>query len=51
MASNYGKLTQGSILNNIKVKEFPDVKFLGVVITARCDIANHKINKYYYLLY
>ena len=50
MASNYGKLTQGSILNNIKVKEFPDVKFFGVVITARCDIANHKINKYYYLL-
>ncbi|MDE7167721.1 MAG: hypothetical protein K2O28_02600 [Clostridia bacterium] len=45
----YGKLTQGSIINSVKIDKYPDYQFYGVVITARCDIANCKVSKFYYL--
>lgn len=46
----YGKLTQGSIINNLRILKYPDDPFYGVIITARCDIANCKVSRFYYLL-
>ena len=46
----YGKFTQGTILHGIRSERFPDVSCSGVIITARCDIAQCKTTKFYYLL-
>lgn len=46
---DYGRITQGSILNNVRVAQFPGVSFLGIIVTARCDIANCKVPKFHYL--
>lgn len=42
-------LTQGSIVTSVRTKKYDDCKCYGVVISARCDIANKKIEKIYYL--
>lgn len=38
-----GYLTQGSIINGLRSNVYHNCKTLGVVISARCDIANEKI--------
>lgn len=39
------KYTQGTIIQFIRSKKYPGIKCYGVVITARCDIANNKISQ------
>lgn len=36
------KITQGSILNNIRSIRYPDTKCFGIIISARCDLAQDK---------
>ena len=42
-------LTQGSIVTAIRSNKYHDFPCYGVIISARCDIANKKIEKIYYL--
>ena len=44
------KVDQGSIYYGFRSEKYPDIKCYAVVISARCDIAQHKIKKYYYLI-
>lgn len=41
------EITQGSIINGIRSEKYPNISCLGIVISARCDLANCKINKAY----
>lgn len=41
--------TQGTIISSIRSKKYFDCYCYGVVISARCDIANDKITKIYYV--
>lgn len=41
--------TQGSIIANIRSLRYPNIKCKGIVISARCDLAQHKI-KYFHCL-
>lgn len=43
------KLSQGSIFNYAYNEDYIDDEILGLVITARCDIANSKAERYSYL--
>lgn len=42
-------ITQGSIFNNARNEDFGDKEDLGLLISARCDLANNKASKYSYL--
>lgn len=42
-------LNQGSICYGFRSTKYPDVCCYAVIISARCDIANDKISKLYYL--
>lgn len=42
-------ITQGTVIYGIRSEKYPEVACYAVVISARCDIANQKINKLYYL--
>nr|WP_326165476.1 hypothetical protein [uncultured Oscillibacter sp.] len=44
------KIDQGTIIYGIKSEKYPLVPCYGVIITARCDIAQKKVPKYYYLV-
>lgn len=45
-----GKITQGSIFNGAKSREYPDSNSVyGLVISPRCDIEQRKAPLYYYL--
>lgn len=46
---NYGKFTQGSVLEGLRSDRYPGKKCTGVIITARCDIEQCKVSKFYYL--
>lgn len=43
-------LTQGTIITGIRSDKYPNIRCNGVVISARCDLANCKISKIYYLI-
>lgn len=43
------KLTQGSIFNYAYEEDYIDMEILGTVISARCDIANEKVDHYCFL--
>ena len=43
------ELTQGSIIYGTRSNKYPGVRCYGIIISARCDIANCKIPKYFYL--
>ena len=49
MKNNYAIITHCPVLNNFRVEQFPGFQFYAIVITARCDIANCKVSKFYYL--
>ena len=38
-----GLFTQGTMIRNIRSGKYPEIKCGGVVISARCDLANRKI--------
>lgn len=41
--------TQGSIVTGIRSKRYPECESYGILISSRCDLANEKINKVFYL--
>ena len=43
------QIEQGSVIYGIKSQKYPSSPCYGVIITARCDIAQRKVPKYYYL--
>lgn len=44
------KIDQGTVVYGIRSKKYPTVACYGIIITARCDIAQKKVPKYYYLV-
>lgn len=42
-------IDQGTIFYGLRSKKYPEVPSYAVIISARCDIANNKISKLYYL--
>lgn len=42
-------LTQGTVFSGLRSKKYPDVRCYGIVITARCDLFNSKVDKIFYL--
>lgn len=49
MKYKYGTITQGTVLNNCRVEQYPGFRYEGIVVTARCDIAQCKVSRFYYL--
>ena len=43
-------LTQGTIITGVRSDKCSNIRCNGVVISARCDLANCKISKIYYLI-
>ena len=43
-------IDQGTIIYGIRSSKYPTVRCYGVIITARCDIAQKKVPKYYLLV-
>ena len=41
--------TQGTIITGIRSNRYPDCESYGILVSARCDLANEKINKVFYL--
>ena len=44
-----GPLTQGTIFSGVKALNYDHCTAHGIVITARCDVANDKVNSYSFL--
>lgn len=42
-------MTQGSVVSELRSVKYNDCHCYGIIISARCDIANKKIQKIYYL--
>lgn len=43
------KIDQGTVIYGIRSPKYPSTLCYGVIITAKCDIAQNKVTKYYYL--
>lgn len=43
------KIGQGTIIYGAKSNKYPEYKCYSIIISARCDVANSKIDKVYYL--
>lgn len=43
------QFTQGSIIAHVRSSKYKDIKCSGVVISARCDLAQNKIKNFHYL--
>lgn len=43
------KIDQGTVIFGIKSEKYPSLPCYGIVITARCDIEQGKVPKYYFL--
>ena len=43
-------ITQGTIVSGIRSEKYPDTVCSGIVISARCDLANCKVHNVYYLI-
>ena len=46
---NTVQLDQGTILTRIRSEKYPGINCYGILITASCDIARRKVQKYYYI--
>ncbi len=44
------KFTQGTIIENMRSKKYPDLKCKGIVISARCDLEQDKIKFFHCLI-
>ena len=42
-------ISQGTVIYGIRSTKYPEISCYAVIISARCDIANRKISKVYYL--
>lgn len=47
---NKRQIDQGTIIYGVRSNKYPSTPCYGVIITARCDIAQGKVPKYYYLV-
>ena len=43
------EFTQGTIISDIRSEIYPNVRCKGIAISARCDFAQRKISRFYYL--
>lgn len=43
-------IDQGTVIYGIRSTKYPTIPCYGVIITARCDIAQRKVPKYYFLV-
>lgn len=43
-------IDQGTVIYGIRSAKYPAIPCYGVIITARCDIAQRKVPKYYFLI-
>lgn len=43
-------IDQGTILSAVRSDKYPSLRCYGIIITARCDIANDKVSKLYFLI-
>lgn len=43
------RIDQGTVIYGIRSPKYPTTLCYGVIITAKCDIAQDKVTKYYYL--
>lgn len=43
------QITQGTLIRGVRFAKYPDISCSGVVITARCDLANTKTEKIFYI--
>lgn len=39
------EITQGSVISNIRSPKYPGIKCYGIIISARCDLAQRKIDR------
>ena len=46
---NRPHLDQGTILTRIRCEKYPEINCFGIIVTASCDIAQRKVQKYYYV--
>lgn len=44
------KFTQGTIIENMRSRKYPGLRCKGIVISARCDLAQDKINFFHCLM-
>lgn len=42
-------ITQGTVITSLRSKKYCDNRCYGVIITAKCDLANNKVDKVFYL--
>ena len=43
------QFTQGTIIANVRSAKYKEIKCKGIVISARCDLAQNKIKNFHYL--
>lgn len=43
------KFTQGTIIEDIRSDKYPEIRCKGIVISARCDLANDKLKQFHCL--
>lgn len=44
------KIDQGTVIYGIRSEKYPTTVCYGIIVTARCDIAQEKVPKYYYVV-
>ncbi|MGN0181142.1 MAG: hypothetical protein ACI4DP_01820 [Candidatus Ornithomonoglobus sp.] len=45
----YDQITQGTVITSIRSVKYSGINCFGIVISARCDLANDKLQKVFYL--
>ena len=43
------EITQGTMVYGVRTAKYPEIVAYGIVISARCDLAQKKINRIFYL--
>ena len=44
------KLDQGTVIYGIRSEKYPEVRCYGIIVSARCDVANCKVRRLYYII-
>ena len=44
------KLDQGTVIYGIRSEKYPEVRCYGIIVSARCDVANCKVRRLYYVI-
>lgn len=43
-------LDQGTVIYGIRSEKYPEVRCYGIIVSARCDVANCKVRRLYYVI-